>query len=374
MSNNSVIPLSLYFTWQWWDKYFQPSRPRPMNIDLDWIDDVYIERQRFLYEQFGEFDMGYATPQLDCEFMSKLLPLNGVLIPFILGVELKAKEQGGFHWGKLSEYQIRRLRPVDIAHTAVADWLLKQKERLLNRYGTISYMIEYGSATNNAFLIRGDEFYLDLLADQPLMHYYLDVITETMCLAYTFFAQNIGIERDFVLANCNVHMMSPKLYGAMIRDYDNRCIMHSAEHNHMGPSCLIHHCSVESDPFVREYAKIAGAHTIQASLHSDIPLIKRNAPHIEFSAMISPVEFLRKPIQEIVSVVDRIVGHGIKDLNLWNLDPTCTCEQLREFLIALRELERIHNVRFKCDPTVITWEELDWEFPQYANELVDAQV
>jgi hypothetical protein len=370
MRTTRIIPLSIYFTWQWWDRYFQPSRPRPASIDLNWLDDVYIERQKFLYEQFGEFEIGSAGPVLDCAFMSKLLPVNGVLIPYILGVELKAKEQGGFHWSRLSEDKIRKLRPIDIAQTPAAELILKKKQALLDRYGAISYMIEYGSATNNAFLIRGDEFYLDLLADQPFAHYYLDVVTETMCLAYTFFAKNGMTEKDFVLANCNVHMLSPKLYGEMIRDYDSRCVMHFAELNHSNPSCMIHHCSVSSDPFVQEYVRMPGVHTIQACYHSDIPLIKQNAPHIEFSAMLSPVEFMTGKMTEIVTDAEKVIRHGIKDLNLWNLDPTCSCEQFRDFLTGLKRLESVYNVKFKCEPTVITWEELDWEFPQYHNEFI----
>ena len=49
MREQSALPASVYFRWTWWDQYYQGTRGRPDAIDLDWLDETYLGRQRWLH-------------------------------------------------------------------------------------------------------------------------------------------------------------------------------------------------------------------------------------------------------------------------------------------------------------------------------------
>ena len=58
------LPVSLYFTPEWWDRHCHADRPRPEECASQAaLEALYLGRQRFLFEQFGTVGMGGQTPQ-----------------------------------------------------------------------------------------------------------------------------------------------------------------------------------------------------------------------------------------------------------------------------------------------------------------------
>ena len=172
------IPVSIYFTWNWWEEYYQKENGRPERIDFDWLDASYLGRQRLLYKYFGQFGLGSDKPVLDKNVLSMILPLHTVIVPAILGMKPTIKAEGGYHWDSLSKEQMAKLKPIDIADTPIAELLVNERDTRLKRYGRVSHMIDLASVTNNAFLLRGPDLYMDLIiskefawpAPQNLIH------------------------------------------------------------------------------------------------------------------------------------------------------------------------------------------------------------
>ena len=62
----------------------------------------------------------------------------------------------------LDETRAGQLAPVDLAQSPVGELLLAERERRLARYGRATQMIDLTSPANNAFSLRGTEFYPEL--------------------------------------------------------------------------------------------------------------------------------------------------------------------------------------------------------------------
>ena len=170
-----------------------------------------------MHEWFGDLGIGDPSPTLDTGFLSKLLPYHTMIVPVILGMKATIQDVGGYEYHPLDEIQAAKLVPVDLAKSPVGELLLAERERRVARYGCATQMIDLASPANNAFSLRGTEFYLDLLADPPLARHYLDVITETMVMAHRFISKFFGPLESVSLGNCNVTMMSPEVYTGLIR-------------------------------------------------------------------------------------------------------------------------------------------------------------
>jgi hypothetical protein len=243
--------------------------------------------------------------------------------------------------------------------------LLAEREKRLARYGRATQMIDLASPANNAFSLRGMEFYLDLLSDPPLARHYLGVIVETMVLAYRFVAGHFGRLESVPLGNCNVTMISPDLYAEMVRPYDIRFVEAAAASQGVPPCCDLHHCNVPTESFAAAYRAIPGLRSLQGSVRSDIQAIHARLPHVRFSGMINPVDLITRPHADLLADIDHALDAGVSDLALWDVDPQITPATAGDFLRHLVPLARRHGREPGFSFIPITWEELDWEFPRY---------
>jgi len=275
------------------------------------------------------------------------------------------QDVGGYCWQNVTEETLRAIAPVDIANTWAGEHIAREHEHRLRRYGVATQMIDLASVANNAFTLRGPEFYADLIADPPLAQHYLAAITETMRLAYRFIGELFGPIEGFPLGNCNVVMMSPELYAATIRPHDIRIVEQAAAMTGQQPRCDLHHCDVKTEPFAQAYAAIPGLRSLQGSYRSDVAAIHRALPGVTFSAMVNPVDLLHRPPAQLDADIERCLTDGISDLALWNIDPACGPAEMRDLLRRIRDMVQRHQRRAEFSVIPFTWEELDWEFPRY---------
>jgi hypothetical protein len=128
---------------------------------------------------------------------------------------------------------------------------------------------------------------------------------------------------------------------------------------------IVHHCDINTEPFAESYSKIPGLRSLQGSYHSDIKKILGVLPETNFSAMISPIEVLHRPMIEITRYVDKCITDGANDLAIWNIDTACRPEKLVEFFEEISQIAQKHNKEVSFDVIPFSWEELAWEFPVY---------
>jgi hypothetical protein len=356
------LPVSIYCVWQWWEEHYQRRHGRPEKKDYDWLDRHYLGRQRFLFDKFGRFGIGAEKPQLDKNFVSKVMPYHTILIPVLLGTPASIQQEGGYCWQNLSETEMQKIKPVDIANSSIGELIHRQYQTLKARYGQATQMIDLASVTNNAFTMRGPEFYADLLAEKEFARRYMDVITETMCMAYKFITDLFGPIDGFPLGNCNVTMISPELYIDMIRDYDIRCVQFASGLTKKPPSCNIHHCNVNTEPFAEAYRAIPGLKSLQGSCLSDISKIHAALPEVNFSAMINPVDLISKPLRPIAEQLEYCISQNASDLAIWDIDTSFEPDTMVKLFSLIEEIAGKHLRKAFFDVIPFTWEELDWEF------------
>ena len=364
---NRQLPISVYFVWQWWEEYYQKSHGRPDAIEFAWLDEHYLGRQRFLYESFGHLGIGNPEPVLDENFLSKVMPFHTMLIAVALGMEVDIQTVGGYAWKTMSDEDLKNLKSVDIANTRIGELIMRERELRIERYGIATQMIDLASVSNNAFMMRGPDFYADLMVEKEFAQHYLGVIRETMCFAYKFISETFGPINGFPLGNCNVTMISPELYEEIILQHDVDCVEYAAKLTGEKPCCSLHHCDVKTEPFAEAYSKIPGLNSLQGSYHSDIKNINKILPKTNFSAMVSPVEILNRPMVELVQDIDTCIANGANDLTIWDIDPVCGPQQIVELFEQIKKIARKSDKEASFSVVPFAWEELSWEFPEYVD-------
>ena len=362
------VRISIYFMWEWWEKYFHCMFKRPEKACDDSLEWMYLMRKKFLFENFGEFGVGEERPVMDGRYVNMVLKWGMDFIPYVLGAKLTCQDVGGYAAEKMDIETIKALKPVNVADSPAGEWIIKRKEELIKRYGSADQGMDLEGPTNIAVRIRGEDFYIDLIEDKGLARHILDVVTETIISGYLFFGKQFKMN-ELLIADCNVTLISPSLYEEIILDYDIKVANISKVVTGREKAVRLHHCDVPVDKFIYAYKKIPEVYKIEASYTSDIAMVLREMPDTCFSAMINPLDLMRESYGVIEQRIGRALEKGAVELDIWNIDPSVDISKMRKIFSLVQRCCERNNCRALFDCIPFCWDELEWAFPRYQRQL-----
>jgi hypothetical protein len=360
----SQLPVSLYFTPEWWDAYYHTRTPRPTIPSEAALETLYLGRQRFLFDTFGAWGCGQERPALGPGQIATVIRYGFDLVPVLLGTCLDFADTWGFYPRFRSLDACLDLRPVDIATHPEGEWILREKERLTGLYGGCSHCIDIGSVTNNAFRILGQEVYAEALADPEGLSVLFEVILETERHLHRFLTELFGPQDPVPVSNCNVSLLGPRTYEGLVLPFDIRQGRFATELSGAAPRAAVHHCDVKADAFLDAYARFPGLVSLQASFESDIAAACVALPEATFSALVSPVA-LNGGLDELQSMCERAAAGGASDFAVWSVDAATPPARVRELLEILTRTAATRVLAPVAMP--LCWEELEWAHGRYRN-------
>lgn len=361
------VTVSVYFMWEWWERYFHRSCPRPASPSDEALADMYLRRKRFLFENFGSHGIGEENPVLDSGFVDLVIRWGMDFIPRLLGCGLTCQEGGGYAARPLSRDRISVLEPVDVAETEIGSWIHERAGELKRIYGTAECGMDCEGPVNQAVRIRGESFYMDLLDDEDFALRFLEVCTETIILAYRFLGKEFDL-KELLIANCNATLMSPELYRRLVLPSDRRLAALGREVTGKVKAVRLHHCDVPVDPFLPAYATIPEVGILEASYASDLGRVEIEMEGVSFSAMVNPSELAVSDLSGFRRRLLSCLSHpSVSFLDLWNIDPRLVPGR---FASILDVIEAVCG-ELDCEPrySVIPfcWDEIEWAFPVYQS-------
>jgi len=266
----TLLPVSLYFMPEWWDRHYHACVPRPSKPSQAALESVYLGRLRFLHENFGKWEIGQEKPSLDGGQIATVLRHCYDTVPVLLGTTLDYGNAWGSHprFRKLEE--LGGLEPVDITNHPEGEWIVGEKQRLDSLYGRCTHCLDLGGVVNHAFRIVGQDIYADMISNPEEVKSLFECIIQTMRWFFDYLDDVFGEMDPVPFSNCNVTLMGPALYENVVLPFDARQNCFAAERHGVAPRAAIHHCDVPLDPFIDAYSKLPGLASVQASYTSDV--------------------------------------------------------------------------------------------------------
>jgi hypothetical protein len=358
------LPVSLYFMPEWWDRHYHVDKPRASEPSQNALESLYLGRLRFLYEQFGQWEIGQDNPKLEGGQIATVLRHGYDTVPVLLGTTLDYGNAWGFFPRFHTLGELGGLEPVDIANHPEGEWLVREKQRLDSLYGRCTHCLDLGSVVNHAFRIVGQDIYADMIGNPEEVKRLFECILQTMRRLFDFMDDVFGEMDPVPFSNCNVTLMGPALYEDLVLPFDARQNRFAAERHGVVPRAAIHHCDVPLDPFVEAYAKLPGLASVQASFTSDVAKAKKGLGGCDFSAMVSP-RSLNADLAAFEASLQEAIADGTDDLAIWNVDPETGPDRLRTILGIVDTVCRRHGREPRFEPMPLCWEEMQWAHRQY---------
>jgi hypothetical protein len=238
--------------------------------------------------------------------------------------------------GQLSDEEADNLVPPVLENSPVYQDIVRQMDFIETRWGRIYGVLNFQGVLNNAFRLRGDAIFTDMVTAPDRARRVLDIVTETMLnlIDSIYVRQNAsGVRRNFfVTSNCVVNMISGAMYQEFVLPYDQILRGHF---KHFG----VHNCGWNVNPYIDGYAQLKDLAYLDFGLDSDLARIRDTFPNTRRCLIYSPVALIEKSMGEIRRDLERIHDELAPcDILIGDIDAETPDERIMDFYRAAAKI------------------------------------
>jgi hypothetical protein len=312
------LPVDVVFHPNWWHQNYGLSFDRDFFYDPGRRVWQEARMRGLLYERFGDLGLGQKdAPRRP--IVGPILMGSGYIVQEILGCQVKYQENGN-PWvlpRNLSQAEVWGLDvPVDIESTPSMQALLALVGSLEAEYGYLQGDVPLHSVLNVALDLRGQEYFIDLIENRPLVEHLHGVIARTIYEVGRRVKARTGsvaisvnrIIASFdpsitIIPNCSLQMISPQMYGELLLERDTWL-------GRQLPPLGFHHCGDNAHRFAPFYAR-AGAVYLDVGWGSDVAACRAALPDAWLSLRLNPVKMKdATPEQAAADTEGLLQAHG----------------------------------------------------------------
>jgi len=234
----------------------------------------------------------------------------------------------------LSDEQSDNLEPPDLERNPFFQELMAQVDWIASHEGRVEGFINFQGVLNNAYRLRGEKIFYDIIDSPKRCRHIFDCICTTMIDAAKRLHKRqlqSGVKVDFfTVSNCLVNMVSPEQYRDMLQPLDHRIAKTFG--------CIgIHNCAWNADAYIDDYAAIPHLGYIDMGIDSNLARAKEVFTGARRALMYPPTDLVNKSPETIEA--DRLqTGMHHTILLSGILRPTHPMNEFRHFLNYVTEL------------------------------------
>jgi hypothetical protein len=212
----------------------------------------------------------------------------------------------------ISDEEADKLVPPELATNIHFSALMDQVDVIGKTSGRIEGYINWQGVLNNAYRLRGQEIYTDMMLYPERAIRIFNCITITMIegakrLHQRQFQSGVNI-RFMTLSNCLVNMVSPDEYSKLLLSFDQQ-IAGAFE------TTGIHNCAWNANPYLQSYREVPEPGYLDMGINSDLKLARKLFPETRRAIMYTPMDLSGKSVSELRNDAERIArDYGPCDL------------------------------------------------------------
>jgi len=233
----------------------------------------------------------------------------------------------------LSVEQVERLDSARALDSPLVADIFRQIDTVEREWGGIDGYLNWQGVLNNAFHIRGQEIFLDMLERPDLAHHLFSVICETMIRLAAMVQERqrrSGFPVDqFDVSNCTMNMVSPRTYREMLVRYDERIARSFARFG-------VHTCNWNVTPYLGVLRGLPDMGYLDMGMASDLRKAREAFPEARRAVLYSPVRLVETSPGELRQDMARI------------FDELSPCDVVIADIQADTPDERVNSVLTTC--------------------------
>ncbi len=203
----------------------------------------------------------------------------------------------------LSDDEVENLEPPELDGNPFFQELMAQVDWIASCEGRVEGFINWQGVLNNAYRLRGEKLFYDMIDSPQCCRHLFDCICTTMTgAAKRLYERQLesGVKVDFfTVSNCLVNMVSPEQYRDILLPFDCRIAETFG--------CIgIHNCAWNADPYIADYAGVPYLGYIDMGLDSDLAKARKTFTHARRALMYQPTDLVNKSLETIQAELKRV--------------------------------------------------------------------
>jgi uroporphyrinogen decarboxylase-like protein len=292
------------FTPAWYRQHLDIDFGRQWHTDPVVRRDSLLQMRQLLDRRFPGMRIGRMAKD-DGPLDLLTGAFGACVIAAIYGIPIR---YGAGDWPKsepthLSAEQVDELEPPSLEANPFFDELREQLEWIKREHGQVRGYVNWQGVLNNAYRLRGQDLFLDLVDYPGRARHLFECVATTMIDAarrvYDFQVQTGFEVHHFTVSNCLVNMISPHAYEDLLLEHDRRI---SEAFGLVG----IHNCAWNVDPYLSHYGQVPGVGYIDMGFSSDLAKARAAFPHARCAVMYTPMDTANKSSRQIGLDLEKI--------------------------------------------------------------------
>ena len=238
----------------------------------------------------------------------------------------------------LSDEEISNLEPPDLERNPSFQELMTQVDWIASNEGRVEGFINFQGVLNNAYRLRGEKIFYDMVDSPQRCRHLFDCICTTMIdAAKQLYKRQLqsGVKIDFfTVSNCLINMVSPKHYRDMLLPFDQKIAETFG--------CIgIHNCSWNADAYINDYATIPHLGYIDMGIDSNLARASEVFPGARRALVYRPTDLVNKSPEAIEADLEKIASlYAPCDIVVGDIEADTPDERILAFL---KLCDRINN-------------------------------
>lgn len=340
-ANGSETPLrvSLGFEPAWYRQRCGVDFSERWHQDPYYRHETLVQMKAELHQAFPM--VAYWNPAREDDTWTLSGAYGAYIIPQVFGCRL---QYAADRWPVIIERprhtleEWARMTAVDVlAHPFIAD-LFRQLDTIESAAGKIHGYLSWQSVINNAFNIREQAIFTDMVDQPELTHRFLSLICEVMIRLARRVQERqrrSGFEIDQLdISNCVMNMISPRAYRNFILPYDSQI---AGAFERFG----VHTCNWDVTPYLAELGKLPKVGYLDMGIMTDMQKVRAAFPEARRAVMYSPVRLHDASLAEIQVDMRKIWAElSPCDIVMADIQAQTPDRRVLELLEICRELEQ----------------------------------
>jgi hypothetical protein len=238
--------------------------------------------------------------------------------------------------------EIEKLDVQTLLNSPFVAELFDQMDIIESRWGKIHGYLHFQGVLNNAFHMRGQKIFLDMIDRPDLVHHFFGIICDVMIeLARTEQARQrqSGFPIDFLtVSNCTINMISPEMYREFVFPYDHKIALAFERFG-------VHTCNWNIDPYIDAFRELPRLGYLDMGMESDLPRVKDTFVETRRAVIYWPTKLLDASLMEIRKDMQRVYRQLAPcDVVVADMQVSTPDTRVIEFLKICNDLESSKEV------------------------------
>lgn len=199
--------------------------------------------------------------------------------------------------------EIDKLEPPDLDSSPIFEKMIEQLDWIQRETGNLRGFLNWQGVLNNAYRIRGEDIFLEMIREPERVHHLFSCVASTMIeAAQRLYARQreAGFDNQhFTVSNCLVNMVSPKHYAEFLLSHDRNI---AKTFGQIG----VHNCAWNADPYLEDYASIPNVSYVDMGMQSNLNKAKKLFTNGRRALMYTPMDVRDKDNNELRSDMEKI--------------------------------------------------------------------